>query len=670
MSLISDIEFKFSKALEETRRDFNNALKRQEKYTGLIYGVNIENQNIFSLRDSIVKRAGEDGKLKYPPQDYIFNFKYRELKDSIEEAKRFFGIDGAINFLAIDGSCKKIPMHQYALFFGGAFGLKGRITENRSLEYISNFLDESLTLTTYAPVPYSQWAEVINLELEETQQGEPTLTEELQTYQELHRSTNIHYGFMKLAELSLAYKHIKESPKNGKNKIHMVLLDNSLLNMLKTMEKWFYVINVKIEKRKEDENFEKFNNEILNEEITVGEMYLIYSLFQLEPKLRVFNTHYWMLKEIREKGFVDLNNPPQGFSSQDLEAFIFGDSANDQYNIIRRMEEIVSDKDGKGHFFIHDKVNNKIYLNEHYSFSKIKEKMKKIVDSLVSHVFSTQGNARIPLSLLTNFKLRILADIVYVLLVEMCREKRILLVGVAKDSSVGYLKKYLPLSTYFDRNYSLEDSIKVKELLYKCPRTDRQLLEMVSFLDSQEKNPSHQRLSAPWATIEFDPCCRTINFLNSKKINTLSSKDEAYPYLEAKYVSYEKTYLRHYCCLYSSRSGFNAHPLLVDRLFYKEFDETHSRPFEFYIKKKNTNPYFKISSVIFREVNPIQALVLDTLYCMTTNNSPGGIGYPEPLYIVHKLINEFEKKVTNIMYTHRKLSLKDHLEFRQRDMRR
>src|SRR5438128_281422 len=106
MSTISEIYNSYGRALTHSR----------DKYTEL-YAERVENGRQFY--DAFFKR------LVVPFRPVFSNAVSRSVV--ARQVERFFGTN-QIDFVAIDGTCQKDAFTDFIVFFGGAYGAKGRIS--------------------------------------------------------------------------------------------------------------------------------------------------------------------------------------------------------------------------------------------------------------------------------------------------------------------------------------------------------------------------------------------------------------------------------------------------------------------------------------------------------------------------------------------------------------
>ena len=136
--------------------------------------------------------------------------------------ERFFGSD-TIDFVAIDGHNEKKAFQDFIVFAACAYGAKGHINlsnEPPTIQYQKWTIEKDVSMVTYIPVPFSQFADVIDQDQRETF---------LVSDNEKIDLSSIDTRMMELAEVYLAYNvassSILERPR-------LIMLDRSPSSMI------------------------------------------------------------------------------------------------------------------------------------------------------------------------------------------------------------------------------------------------------------------------------------------------------------------------------------------------------------------------------------------------------------------------------------------------------
>lgn len=149
MSTISDIFQSYRDALIQSR----------DKYTEL-YADRVENgrqfyQDFFS-------------RLIVPFRPVFANSTSRSF--IARQVERFFGTN-QIDFVAIDGTCQKDAFADFIVFFGGAYGAKGRVSLEGNppkVKYEKWEMKRDVSMVAWVPVPFAELADVSGADIGET----------------------------------------------------------------------------------------------------------------------------------------------------------------------------------------------------------------------------------------------------------------------------------------------------------------------------------------------------------------------------------------------------------------------------------------------------------------------------------------------------------------------
>jgi len=112
--------------------------------------------------------------------------------------ERFFGTD-KIDFVAVDGTSRKIPFQDFIVFFACAHGAKGQVSlmdDPPTIRYQKWSLDKDVSMVTYIPVPFAEFVDVADQDRRETFLVSDSDRVDLST---------IGTRIMELAEIYLAY---------------------------------------------------------------------------------------------------------------------------------------------------------------------------------------------------------------------------------------------------------------------------------------------------------------------------------------------------------------------------------------------------------------------------------------------------------------------------------
>ena len=559
MSEISKIYSQYQESLKESQTEYNERLEKFSDELKKRYDEYIKN-NVISYSE-----------------DFSNQIKRIEIK---EIAERFFQTS-EINFAAVDASCHKEESSNFISFYGGAYGSKGTITLSSGegkIKYSKWELNKDVSMVAFIPIPpeaMHDYTEDINLE------SMPMYSDS-----EISQISSLHTKIMQLSEIFLGYSLTTSSTDFPR----FILLDNSIGGILG---------NTSFAPNETNKLLEADFN---GERITLADMHIalahpfnkelnIPSNKKFQPHFRLIAEATWretnILKE-SELGFRYFKEGAEFLSRREINAGIY-DNVNGIFKfttdpraswekskrIFRDIcEKLFREKNPKGVCF--KKINSNNY--EYYSPRDI--------------VFFTGVGLRA--------------------LIEECWKRKILLVGIVKDSS----------SRFWYRNYL--GTLNVKEGRdqiehLKIPLSDRSIVELLPNIDLD--------LLAPWSTIEFDSIFMTLhpeyenNQWHIKGYNTARGVPVTRP---------ERIFLRSLAQFYVSEDkNLSSHALFVDRLAYPGWDNRYSNDLVI-----DETPFGRISSLKFDKEHPshLQTLMMYLMGVLVRNHFPEALGYPDPLH--------------------------------------
>ena len=199
MSRISDISTAYRDALNVGRDQYTELVKERLAAAKEFYGQFLSTQ-IVHFRDRFLSQRRRD--------------RLQEVIESALGTRR-------LQFIAIDGTCRREQFSEMLTFFGGAYGARGELkldAGDHRVHYKRWSLDQDVSMVAWVPVPFAR--------LEEIQpQGEQFLA----TNEEEASVASIHTQIMQLAEIFLAINAITASVLDAP---HLVLMDLSPSSVL------------------------------------------------------------------------------------------------------------------------------------------------------------------------------------------------------------------------------------------------------------------------------------------------------------------------------------------------------------------------------------------------------------------------------------------------------
>jgi hypothetical protein len=187
MSRVSDISTAYRDALNVGRDQYEELVSERLSAAEEFYRQFLSTQ-IVNFRNRFSSQRGRD-----------------RLQEEIErtlETRR-------IQFIAIDGTCRKEQFSDMLTFFGGAYGARGELeldAGDHRVQYKRWSLDQDVSMVAWVPIPFAR--------LEEVQpQGEQFLA----TNEEEANVASVHTQIMQLAEIFLAINAITSSALDAPN---------------------------------------------------------------------------------------------------------------------------------------------------------------------------------------------------------------------------------------------------------------------------------------------------------------------------------------------------------------------------------------------------------------------------------------------------------------------
>jgi len=542
-------------------------------------------------------------------------------KSARETAKRFFGTD-QVSFAAVDGTEYARPLFDLVVFFGGSYSARGTIRyadDGRpTVEYEDHFLKSGRALSSCVPVYVNEVPEIDQSFIQPGEVSEISLTRPL-TDEAIANNSTVANWIMTFSEFYLAYRLAREE--NGPR---ILLLDRSLATMLASLiydtsrrKLWttngalfgFEVEGVPLDVNDLAYARHHLDNQLLDLPPARGDYLRYRCLLEIEksgpltlaalcPKLRVKEDD----RQKRVERFLQ-KSVKEGFLQETVGIFSLKDRYRETWPRIRKLVETL------GHRMFEEQP---------------KQNPLRVMKKGNLHWLTTQD-----LAFLTLFTLN--------LLVEECWKKRILLLGLTKDTAARDLKNHV-LPVMVSNNHWNSDL--TQEQLSRIPNTDRMLLQTLSVFN-------HESIQVPWSLIEYDSAFLMIvpDFEKRKGFVGGAIRNKITP---------ERLFLKSYIQL--SQTAYDpqlrSNVLLLDRLAHPEFDlQTDSQIGFSHTYGSADEP---IRPIIFETKavkNPIQELVMVTLASMTSNSIPELFGHNKPLFIADKVAKWHNEEMRRIIDT-------------------
>jgi len=536
-----------------------------------------------------------------------------DCREAWETAKEFFGTS-TVRFAGIDGTMYSRPLFDLVVFFGGAYASTGTMTFSEKdkplVEYDERTVQKGAGISSVVPIYVNEIPDIDQIFFDVEQPGEISLGKPLMDEAIVSNATIANW-IMTFAEYYLAYKLATTAEQN----IRIILLDRSLsieraslLYDTSKRELWeakSSIIGYKIDGTPVDVN-----------DLTIGRQHVLNQALGLPPPRADYLSY----------AIVHLANR-KGASTEKL---ILAEFAITDEKRARRVNRYLRHLTRRG--MLNEK--NEIYaVSPKYitTWSRI----KKLVTNLGDHLFfagtSDNETASVMKILkdgrehwLTTLDIAFLTLFTLHMLIEECWKRRILLIGITKDTAARDFKRQLiPIM----HNEKLLKSAISQEEFEKLPNTDRMILQSASIFNPEKIEP-------PWALVEYDSAFRTMipDRKNRRGFVSGAIKNK---------IGLEKTFLKTYVQLSQAQTDrlLRSNVLLVDRLVYPEYDYKPENVVEFWNELSDSTRE-PLETILFmnKDVpNRLQTLTMNVLVAMAPSSIPEAFGHNRPLFIADKI---------------------------------
>ncbi len=532
--------------------------------------------------------------------------------ETFKTAKDFFG-SHTVRFAGVDGTMYSRPLFDLVIFFGGAYASTGTVTFSEdgkvTISYDEKTLRQSAGISSVVPVYVNDVPEIDQTFSEAVQSGDINPYRPL-TDESIANNATIANWIMTFAEFYLTYK-LATDPKQD---TRILLLDRSL--SIERASLIYDTAKREIWKTKSSLIGYLIDDEPIDaNELTISRQCVCNQALELPPP-RADYLIYAIVESVKQSGPLT--------KKQILKELDIADENRikrvDKYLNRAVKENILAEK-------------NEIYtLNPKYA--RTMERIRKLVESLGDRFFlnetSTAKTASVMKILkdgkerwLTTVDVAFLTLLTLHMLMEECWKKRILLIGMTKDTAARDFKRQLiPIM----HNEGLLKKTFSREEFEKLPNTDRMILQSASILDPD-------KIKTPWSLIEYDSAFRTMIPDRQGRKGYVSGA------IKNK-MSLEKTFLKTYVQLAQAKSDpmLRSNVLLIDRLVYPEYDLKPESILQ--LRNEFGNAEEPIQAILFRNkntTNKLQDLVMAVLTAMAPASIPEAFGHNKPLFIADKI---------------------------------
>ena len=517
------------------------------------------------------------------------NKNYRQM--IVEDTERFFG-KREINFVAVDGSCHKHVSNEYISFYGGAYGAKGVLSlsdTDTAVQYKRWEIEKDVSMVAFVPVPYNKMSEIDDLNDRERALRQFTVSE----YDRVEM-TSMHLPMMQLAEVFLAYNSATSSVLEHPD---LILIDNSLSGMLGytdfSPDKVGLVGCILSDGRT-----------LKRHDVVVAQAHPFHAEMEI-PSTKTFSQKFAVIRAVHD------NHGNDNIDIDTITQMTKITNSKRIKKIIQRLERdgiVESDDSGS---------SVRVVVDPYLSWEQTKSMFQGICKSIFLDKRKNAMRYRTTPSGIQRWMspddVRFLISVGLRALIEECWAKKILLVGIAKDSASAYLtKNYLGVCHHFGM-YSQLDDMQLGVL----PPTDRVLCELLPYI--------HDDLYGPWGTIEFDSTFMTLR-------TAVRNGRVMFGGTFGGITRPERLFMRSIGQFYTRRhteSPLTGHAIFIDRITFPQWDLDAER------LQIRDGQIGDIEPIIYSTTdsrNTGQHVTYFLIDVLTKNHFAEMIGYPDPLH--------------------------------------
>ena len=517
-----------------------------------------------------------------------------------------------VSFTAIDGTCGKYPMSEMMVFYGASYAQNGVLdtgNDSSGLTYSRWTPSEDTSFVAYLPIPLSM--------MDQLEDGDWLFRAD----DERSTVASLHTTLMQLAEVYLAYRRVMSEDRPPK----VVLLDNSLSSMLLSSDVMHLVKPYRPDTQtlgwigayipRWGRNFEPADGLVAHSHPMHHDLGV--------PSLRGNALNEWLVAQITEHWRIGMTGEREDGIPVRLEDICMPQvSDSDKVQRIRRAQDDFGVFELRSESVVPLRRQNREWRTLRQRWYDLRELFQgtceqlfreRRLDSLRLQYRDDSG--RPGEKWMDDNDVRFLIGVGLRALIEVCWQKRVLLIGIAKDSA----------SRYFFRNFlSVMDAGGILEV----PRdnqirgTDRTVCEMLPIIDDS--------LQSPWSTVEFDSAFMTVR--------ALEDSDSGKPVIQGVrgdvVVPSDGLILRSLVHLFlerrpSKESPLMGHVLFLDRIAYPYFDSQTRSAETIKLRGSALNPLIRTSNTDSNLAQDISVLIASFL---TKNLFPEAIGQPDPLH--------------------------------------
>ncbi len=504
-----------------------------------------------------------------------------------EEIERVLGTR-RLQFIAIDGTCRREQFSDMLTFFGGAYGARGELVlddGDHKVQYKRWSLDQDVSMVAWVPVPFARLEEI-------HPQGEQFLG----THEERASVSSIHTQIMQLAEIFLAINAITASVLDAPHLVLMDLSPSSILANVAHAQDKVGLVGYPYDRRN-----------LTKADIAVAYAQPINDVFHIPSSKYMDRARIIIASLMREPS--NLVNSSAIAQEYEVEAIS-----------VRRAMQYLSSRG-----VVNESGIPEINVRESWDYTKalfqnICKRLFLDKDPTALQYDKIADNGTMQKRWMSSDDLHFLIAVGMRMLIEASWERKVLLYGIIKDSASRYFgRNYLGVTMETDFHPELNE-IKIGTL----PWTDRMLCEAFPHFDPG--------LEAPWATVEFDSAFMTLH----REIDEETGKTQVGGVM-GRIINQERLFVKSLGQFFLSRRKANpltGHVVFIERLLQPFFDSPGSEfsPASIPIDTRTLGRVRPLAWKNSAHRNRGQTVMMYLLSILTRNHFAEAIGYPDPLH--------------------------------------
>lgn len=501
----------------------------------------------------------------------------------------------ALQFIAIDGTCRREIFSDLVTFFGGAYGARGELILDggkHKLKYKRWTLDHDVSMVAWVPVPFARLEEVT------PGSGEQFLI----TEEERVNMASVHVQVMQLAEIFLAYNAIRSSRLDAPQLLLMDLSPSSVLASVARAQDDLGLVGYPYDRRS-----------LSKADITVALSHPISRHLGI-PSAKKMDLYRVLVAEL-----VSKPGDPLDLAAIASHHGVPEESLRGAAEFLVRRGVLRRPRLGQPQY------SPAVHVGESWAYTRdffqnLCSRLFIAKDPMALQYDAPDAKGVIRRRWMAPEDLGFLIGVGLRLLIEECWDRKIMFFGLVKDSSSSYLTRNflgVSLETSFHPELSKLD-------IGLLPWTDRIFCETLPLID--------ETLSAPWCTVEFDSAFMTLH-----RERLPESDATRVAGVMGRIVNQERLFaksLGQFFLSRNKRTPLMGHVVFLERLLSPTWDRPGEEqgPEEILIDTPDLGRFPVYAWRDKDRVNPGQWVMMYLLSVLTRNHFAEAIGYPDPLH--------------------------------------